>query len=53
MRFLVLSILASLAIGGLVYVLSGGRVVFLPFVLLFPFVLFPFGRRRRGGRTWP
>ena len=39
-------LLAGLAIAVLVYVVSGGHVFFLPFILLLPFGLF-IGRRRR------
>ena len=39
-------VLAGLAIGVLVYVVSGGHVFFLPLILLLPFGLFV-GRRRR------
>ncbi len=39
-------VLAGLAIGVLVYVVSGGHVFFLPLILLLPFGLF-IGRRRR------
>jgi len=37
---------AGIAIAFLVYVISGGHIVFLPLILLFPLGLF-FGRRRR------
>ena len=37
--------LGGLAVAALVYVISGGHVVFLPLLLLFPLGLF-FGRRR-------
>jgi hypothetical protein len=41
-----LVLLTGLAIGVLVYVLSGGHVFFLPLILLLPLGLFV-GRRRR------
>ncbi len=40
-------LLAGLAIAGLVYVLTGGHVLFLPLILLFPLGIF-IGRRSRG-----
>jgi hypothetical protein len=40
-------LLAGLAIGALVYVVTGGHVLFLPLILLFPLGVF-IGRRRRG-----
>jgi hypothetical protein len=39
-------LLAGLAVALLVYVISGGHIVFLLLILLFPLGLF-FGRRRR------
>jgi hypothetical protein len=42
----VVVLLAGLAIAFLVFAISGGHVVFLPLILLFPLALF-FGRRRR------
>jgi hypothetical protein len=39
-------LLAGIAIAILAYVISGGHVLFLPLILLFPLGLF-FGRRRR------
>ncbi len=39
-------VLGGLAVAVLVYVVSGGELVFLPLILLFPLGLF-FGRRRR------
>jgi hypothetical protein len=44
--FTLVVLLAGLAIAFLVYVISGGHIVFLPLILLFPLGLF-FGRRRR------
>jgi hypothetical protein len=38
-------LLGGLAVAFLVYVISGGHIVFLPILLLFPLGLF-FGRRR-------
>jgi hypothetical protein len=40
-------LLAGLAIAALVYVVTGGHVLFLPLILLFPLGVF-IGRRRRG-----
>jgi hypothetical protein len=40
-------LLAGLAIAALVYVVTGGHVLFLPLVFLFPLGVF-IGRRRRG-----
>jgi hypothetical protein len=39
-------LLAGLAVAALVYLVSGGHVIFLPILLVFPLGLF-FGRRRR------
>jgi hypothetical protein len=44
-RFTLILLLLGLAVAALVYVISGGHVVFLPLILLFPLGLF-FGRRR-------
>jgi hypothetical protein len=46
MRFTLVILLAGLAIAFLVFVISGGHVVFLPLLFLFPLGLM-FGRRRR------
>jgi hypothetical protein len=46
MPFTLVVLLAGLAVAVLVYVLSGGHVLFLPLILLLPFGLF-IGRRRR------
>jgi hypothetical protein len=46
MRVTLFLLLAGLAIAALVYVVSGGHVIFLPLVFLLPLGLF-FGRRRR------
>ena len=46
MRVTFLLLLAGLAVAFLVFVISGGHVVFLPLILLFPFGLL-FRRRRR------
>jgi hypothetical protein len=46
MPFTLVLLLVGLAIAVLVYVVSGGHVLFLPLILLLPFGLF-FGRRRR------
>jgi hypothetical protein len=40
-------LLLGLAIAALVYLISGGHVIFLPLLLVFPLGLL-FGRRRRG-----
>ena len=45
MPFTLVVLLAGLAIAALIYVVTGGHVVFLPLILLFPLGLF-FGRRR-------
>jgi hypothetical protein len=45
MRFTLLILLAGLAVAFLVFVISGGHVVFLPLILLFP-LGFMFRRRR-------
>jgi hypothetical protein len=45
MRFSVLILLAGLAVAFLVFVVSGGHVLFLPLLLLFP-LGFMFRRRR-------
>ncbi|HEU5277853.1 MAG TPA: hypothetical protein VFU26_03005 [Gaiellaceae bacterium] len=39
-------LLAGVALAALVYVISGGHVLFLPLILIFPVGLF-LGRRRR------
>jgi hypothetical protein len=39
--------LVGIAVGAIVYVATGGHVLFLPLLIVFPFVLLPFGRRRR------
>jgi hypothetical protein len=39
--------LAGLAVGAIVYVATEGHVLFLPLLLVIPFVLLPLGRRRR------
>jgi hypothetical protein len=41
----------GLAIGILVFLISGGHIVFLP-LLFIPFGLFGFGHRRRRRRGW-
>jgi hypothetical protein len=46
MRVTLFLLLAGLAIAALVYVVSGGHVIFLPLFFLLPLGLF-FGRRRR------
>ncbi len=46
MRLTLIVLLAGLAIAALVYVVSGGHVLFLPLILLLPLGLF-IGRRRR------
>jgi hypothetical protein len=40
-------LLLGLAIAALVYLISGGHVIFLPLLLVFPLGLF-LGRRKRG-----
>jgi hypothetical protein len=39
--------LVGLAVGAAVYLATNGHVLFLPLLIVFPFVLLPFGRRRR------
>jgi hypothetical protein len=46
MRLTLVVLFGGIAIGVLVYVLSGGQVFFLPLILLLPLGLF-IGRRRR------
>ena len=46
MRLTLVVLFGGVAIGVLVYVLSGGHVFFLPLILLLPLGLF-IGRRRR------
>ena len=41
----------GLAVAVIVYVATGGHVVFLP-LLFIPFGLFTFGHRRRRRRSW-
>jgi hypothetical protein len=43
--FTLLILLAGIAVAALVFVISGGHILFLPLILLFPIGLF-FGRRR-------
>jgi hypothetical protein len=43
-------ILLGLAVAAVVYVVSGGRLVFLPLFVILPLGLFGAGRRRRGWR---
>ena len=47
MRTLAMSVLVSAAIALVVYAATGGRVIFLPLLLLLPFAFFSFGRGRR------
>jgi hypothetical protein len=42
-------IVAGIVLGAIVLLVTGGHVVFLPLVLVFPLVGFWGGRRRRGG----
>lgn len=46
MRTLLLSVVVCLAIGVIVFAVTGGHVLFLPLVFLLPLGLFSFGRRR-------
>jgi hypothetical protein len=46
MPFTLVLLLAGVAVAVLVYVVTGGHVVFLPLILLFPLGLFFGGRRR-------
>jgi hypothetical protein len=41
------AIAIGLGIALLIFVISGGHVLFLPLLLIFPLGLFSFGRRRR------
>ena len=50
MRSAVLALLVGIAIGAIVFLATGGRVIFLPFVFLPLVFLWPFGGRRR--RRW-
>jgi 1,4-dihydroxy-2-naphthoate octaprenyltransferase len=52
MRFTVLLLLAGLTIAVLVYVATGGHVLFLPLILIFPLGLF-FSRRALKSQTPP
>ena len=45
MRTLLISLAAGLAVAVVVYVVSSGRVLFLPLILVLPLV-FTFGRRK-------
>ena len=47
MRFSIALLLAGVALAVLIFVATGGRVVFLPLLLIIPLGLFRFGRRRR------
>jgi hypothetical protein len=42
-------IVIGLAIGAIVFLATGGRVIFLPFVFIPIALLWPLGRRRRDG----
>jgi hypothetical protein len=46
MRALLLSVAVCVAIGLIVFAVTGGHVVFLPLVFLLPLGLFSLGRRR-------
>lgn len=46
MRFTLALVVIGLAIAALVYVASGGRVLFLPLLFILPLAFFGFGRRR-------
>jgi hypothetical protein len=47
MRLTLLLLLGGLAVAVIVYVATGGHVVFLPILLLLPLGFFALGRRRR------
>jgi hypothetical protein len=47
MRFSVILLLAGLAIALLLFVATGGHLIFLPLFFVLPLGLFGFGRRRR------
>ena len=46
MRFSLLLLVAGLAVALLVFVVTGGHVLFLPFLFVLPLFGFGFGRRR-------
>jgi hypothetical protein len=46
----VILLLLGLAIAAIVFLASGGHVVFLPLILILPLGLVGLGRRRRGAR---
>lgn len=46
MRALLLSVAVCVAIGLIVFAVTGGHVLFLPLIFLLPLGLFSFGRRR-------
>lgn len=45
-------LLVGLAIAVIVFLVSGGNVIFLPLILILPLGLFSVSRRRRGARRW-
>jgi uncharacterized membrane protein YccC len=46
----VILVLAGLAIAAIVFLVTGGHVLFLPLFFILPLGLFGFGRRRRSRR---
>jgi hypothetical protein len=46
MRLSLALLVAGLALAGLIFVLTGGKVIFLPLLLIIPFGLFRLGRRQ-------
>jgi hypothetical protein len=49
----VILLLLGLAVAAIVFLVSGGHLLFLPLLLIFPLGFFGFGRRRRGGWRRP
>ena len=46
MRLTLVLLVGGLALAAIVYVVSGGKVILLPLLLILPFGLFRMGRRR-------
>lgn len=46
MRFTLMLLLLGLAVAAIVFAVSGGHVLFLPFLFVLPLGLFGLGRRR-------
>jgi hypothetical protein len=49
----VILLLLGLAVAAIVFLVSGGHLVFLPLFFILPLGFFGFGRRRHGGRRRP